>query len=263
MTQPDLSSLPTLPHDIVLIILEHIESIASPSTLATVARVSRSLHRRFTPLLYKSPTLTQHNCSRFFSGLSSADVIDEDEKEEWWKGEAADKKSAVARRLAMLGYVRKVEFADLAAVKACHSAIEAFLAHGLQSPPKSWYIPDLDDSPSKHLLFHGRFPPIVHLSANLLGSLRTSESPINTQKAWIKLVSRMMHPWGALSLQQPSGPTMPYVGRCLEPICRVVRPYMVVLDDVKDLRLANMLSSKQGGVLPSASVMIWMTRRVK
>ncbi|TYJ55795.1 hypothetical protein B9479_003447 [Cryptococcus floricola] len=250
MTDADPQKFPYLPEDVLLIILELVESTASPSTLASLARVSRSLHRKFIPLLYKSITLTQHNCSAFFYGLSSADTIKEDEREEWWEGELEDKKSAVARRLAMLGCVQNVRLEDFEAVTICHSAIATFLSLELKAPPNSWYNPKkpTDDTRSRRLLFHSRLPTNVHLSSNLLDSLRTSESPLNTKTGWIQLLQRMLKTSGVLSMEQPEGPAMPYVSRCLEPICRQVCPRLLVLDNVKEGGLHRMLSASQQGV---------------
>ncbi|ODO04499.1 hypothetical protein I350_05103 [Cryptococcus amylolentus CBS 6273] len=39
------SALCHLPHDVVLLILDHVDDTAGPSTLASLARVSRSLHQ--------------------------------------------------------------------------------------------------------------------------------------------------------------------------------------------------------------------------
>ncbi|ODN86576.1 hypothetical protein L198_07270 [Cryptococcus wingfieldii CBS 7118] len=244
------SALPHLPHDVVLLILDHIDDTAGPSTLASLARVSRSLHRKFIPLLYKSITLTQHNCSEFFYGLSPADTINEDEREEWWEEELEDKKSAVARRLAMLGYVQNVRLEDFEAVTICHSAIATFLSLELKAPPKSWYDPrkPTDDTRSRRLLFHSRIPTNVHLSSNLLDSLRTSEAPLNTKTWWIPLLQRMLRTSGVLSMEQPEGPAMPYVSRCLEPICRQICPRLLVLDSFEEGGLGSMLSASQRGV---------------
>ncbi|ODN86588.1 hypothetical protein L198_07282 [Cryptococcus wingfieldii CBS 7118] len=250
MTDADPPKLPYLPEDVLLIILELVEPTASPSTLASLARVSRSLHQKFIPLLYKSITLTQHNCSAFFYGLSSADTISEDERDEWWEGELEDKKSAVARRLAMLGYVQNLRLEDFDAITICHSAIATFLSLELKAPPKSWYDPKkpTDDTRSRRLLFHNRIPTNVHLSSNLLDSLRTSEVPLNTKTWWNQLLQRMLRNSGVLSIEQPEGPAMPYVSRCLEPICRQVCPRLLVLDNVEEAGLGRMLSASQRGV---------------
>ncbi|ODO04500.1 hypothetical protein I350_05104 [Cryptococcus amylolentus CBS 6273] len=150
----------------------------------------------------------------------------------------------------MLGYVQNVRLEDFEAVTICHSAIATFLSLELKAPPTSWYDPKkpTDDTRSRRLLFHSRIPTNVHLSSNLFDSLRTSESPLNTKTCWNQLLQRMLRTSGVLSMEQPEGPAMPYVSRCLEPICRQVCPRLLVLDNVEGGSLGRMLSASQRGV---------------
>ncbi|ODO04506.1 hypothetical protein I350_05110 [Cryptococcus amylolentus CBS 6273] len=112
MTEADPSSPQRLSEDVMYVLLGHVGATASPSALTTFLRVSRSFHKRLIPFLYKTPNLTQRNVPGFLFGLSSTDKIDDDEREQWWQGDVADKKSAVARRLAMLGHVQSCVFED-------------------------------------------------------------------------------------------------------------------------------------------------------
>ncbi|ODN76508.1 hypothetical protein L202_05175 [Cryptococcus amylolentus CBS 6039] len=163
MTDADPPKLPYLPEDVLLIILELVESTASFSTLASLARVSRSLHRKFIPLLYKSITLTQHNCAAFFSGLLDG-TIDEEEKKHWQEGELEDKRSPAARRLIMPRYVRKLHLDDLEAVDVCHAAIGAFLELRLRIPPRKLHKPrTLEPSPGGLLFYAPIAPPSTSL----------------------------------------------------------------------------------------------------
>ncbi|ODN76514.1 hypothetical protein L202_05181 [Cryptococcus amylolentus CBS 6039] len=138
MTEADPSSPQRLSEDVMYVLLGHVGATASPSALTTFLRVSRSFHKRLIPFLYKTPNLTQRNVPGFLFGLSSTDKIDDDEREQWWQGDVADKKSAVARRLAMLGHVQSCVFEDYDAVIMCDIAVVEFLSQGRDSPPIKW-----------------------------------------------------------------------------------------------------------------------------
>ncbi|ODN86575.1 hypothetical protein L198_07269 [Cryptococcus wingfieldii CBS 7118] len=238
MTDADTQKLPYLPEDVLLIILELVESTASPSTLAPLARVSRSLHRRFFPLLYNSPILTQHKCSGFFSGLLDGS-IDEEEKKHWQEGELEDKRSPAARRLIMLRYVWKLHLDDLEAVEVCHAAIGAFLELRLGTPPRKLYKPRILDPPPSGFLFYAPIAPTVHLSSTLLDAWRSSESPCDSMDEWFKLFKFITKPYGVLSFQMPEkrpGTEAEADGATyqsfLESLCRKMKPRLLVIDDI-------------------------------
>ncbi|ODN86579.1 hypothetical protein L198_07273 [Cryptococcus wingfieldii CBS 7118] len=254
MTEADPSSPQRLPEDVMCVLLEHVGPTASPSDLATFSRVSRYFHKRLIPFLYMSPTLTRRNVSRFFFGLFYFDKIDDDEREQWWQGDLADKKSAVARRLAMLGHVQCVIFEDYLAVIMCNSAVSAFLAHGLDSPPMAWYgyTSSSQDrsSPARRLLFYGRTPTLVHLSHTFLGGLNFNA--VENKDLRVKVLQSMLGPFGALSIQQPvdrsQGPHWTYVPDYLGPICQRVKPLVLVIDNYDTIALAQILSPSQRGI---------------
>ncbi|ODN86587.1 hypothetical protein L198_07281 [Cryptococcus wingfieldii CBS 7118] len=200
------SNYPRLPPEIMLMVFKHLERTASPSTLATAARTSHSFHRNLIPVVYRSATLTKDNCRSFFYGLLSSQCISQEEKEAWWEGELGDKKSRVARRIAMLGLVQNVFLADLEAVKVCNAAVRALRAEGLEAPPNDWYTPHMNDSPPRTLLFYGRVPLHVQLSSKLLISLAEELPPDRvTPTLMTEALGGMMRPSGTLSVQLPRG----------------------------------------------------------
>ncbi|ODO04501.1 hypothetical protein I350_05105 [Cryptococcus amylolentus CBS 6273] len=224
-----------LPPELMLMVFNHLERTASPSTLATAARTSHSFHRNLIPVLYRSPTLTKHNCHSFFYGLFSILGLSQEEKKAWWEGELEYKKSRVARRIAMLGLVQSVVLADLEAVKICNTAIAALRAEGLRAPPCDWYKPHMDDSPTRALLFYGRVPLNVRLSSKLLLSLAGAYPPDRvTPTLMTEVLGGMVRPSGTLSVQLPREEfKMPYLWRkIVTSICLEVYPRMLVINDV-------------------------------
>ncbi|ODN86577.1 hypothetical protein L198_07271 [Cryptococcus wingfieldii CBS 7118] len=228
------SNHPRLPPEIMLMVFKHLERTASPSTLATAARTSHSFHQDLIPVLYRSPTLIKDNCRSFFHGLFSTQCLSQEEKDAWWEGELGDKKSRVARRIAMLGLVQNVFLADLQAVRICKAAVAALRAKGLEAPPNDWYTPHMDDSYPRILLFYGRVPLNVHLSSKLFLSL-AGESERLTPTLIPDALGGMVRPSGILSVQLPREECnkMPYLWRTVvTPICLEVDPRMLVIDDV-------------------------------
>ncbi|ODO04511.1 hypothetical protein I350_05115 [Cryptococcus amylolentus CBS 6273] len=254
MTEADPSSPQRLPEDVMYVLLGHVGATASPSALATLLRVSRYFHQRLISFLYISPTLTQRNVSGFFFGLSYTDKIDDDEREQWWQGDLADKKSAVARRLAMLGHVQCVIFEEFNVVWMCHSAVSAFLAQGLDSPPMSWYgytsSSRDDSSPARRLLFYGRAFTHVHISHKFIEHIPPALDNISQR---VETFQSMLGPFGVLSIQQPIEyhfqPYFLYAPTYLAPICRRVEPPVLVINDYHDnINLAGILSPSQRGI---------------
>ncbi|ODN74904.1 hypothetical protein L198_08211 [Cryptococcus wingfieldii CBS 7118] len=253
MTEADPSSPQRLPEDVMYVLLGHVGATASPPALATFLRVSRYFHKRLIPFLYISPTLTQANVSGFFDPLFDTDTIDDDEREHWWQGDPVDKKSAVARRLAMLGHVQCVIFEDYATEIMCNSAVSGFLAQGLDSPPMSWYgytsSSRDDSSPARRLLFYGRAPTLVHLSHKYLGNL--AFEALDDEDRRVQTFQSMLGPFGVLSIQQPAdlrGLHRFYVPNYLAPICRRVEPFVLVINDYDNTVLSEILSPSQRGI---------------
>ncbi|ODN76541.1 hypothetical protein, variant [Cryptococcus amylolentus CBS 6039] len=227
---------------------------------ATFVRVSRSFHKRLIPFLYTSPTLTQWNIFGFFYPLCFYDhtihKMDDDERERWWQGDLADKKSAVARRLAMPGHVQRVSFEDHVAARLCGFALSGFLAQGLDSPPMKWYghtsSSQDHSSPARRLLFYGRALTIVHLSHKFLGGLVWSD--LHDHDRRVQIFESMLGPFGALSIQQPEYLRGPdgfhylYVPIYLAPICQRVKPLLLVINDYNNINLARILSPSQRGI---------------
>ncbi|ODN74898.1 hypothetical protein L198_08205 [Cryptococcus wingfieldii CBS 7118] len=252
MTEADPSSPQRLPEDVMYVLLGHIGATASPSALTTFLRVSRSFHRRLIPFLYISPTLTMRNVSGFFLGLASTDKIDDDEREQWWQGDLADKKSAVARRLAMLGHVQCVVLEDYFTAMMCNSAVSGFLAQELDSPPMEWYryTSSSEDhfSPARRL-FYGRAPILIHLSHNFLELLVLPQFDHEDER--VQTFQSILGPFGVLSIQQPKdlwGRRCFYVPDYLKPICQRVKPLVLVINDYDDMHLAGILSPAQRGI---------------
>ncbi|TYJ55794.1 hypothetical protein B9479_003446 [Cryptococcus floricola] len=252
MTEADPSSPQRLPEDVMYVLLGHVGATASPSDLATFLRVSRYFHKRLIPFLYLGPTLTQRNVSGFFLGLSCTDKIDDDEREQWWQGDLADKKSAVARRLAMLGHVQCVIFEDDVTAEMCNSAVSGFLAQGLDSPPMKWYgygyTSSIQDhsSPARRLLFYGRAPTLVHLSHKFLGGLEYPAFDNEDQR--VQTFQSMLGPFGVLSIQQPADVGVLHrlsVSMYLKPICRRAEPLVLVINDYYKNNLVDILSPSQ------------------
>ncbi|ODN86589.1 hypothetical protein L198_07283 [Cryptococcus wingfieldii CBS 7118] len=252
MTEEDPSSPQRLPDDVMYVLLGQVGATASPSDLAAFSRVSRYFHKRLIPFLYTSPTLTKQNVSGFFYPLFDTDKIDDDEREQWWQGDLADKKSAVARRLAMLGHVHCVVLEDSFTARMCFSAVSGFLAQGLDSPPMKWYgytsSSQDDSSPARRLLFYGRAPTIAHLSDTFLAGLTFLGLGDEYQR--FQTFQSMLGPFGVLSIQQPGqdlGPLQSYVPY-LKPICQRVKPLVLVINDYNNIRLAEILSPSQRGI---------------
>ncbi|TYJ51159.1 hypothetical protein B9479_008286 [Cryptococcus floricola] len=255
MTEADPSSPQRLPEDVMYVLLGHVGATASPSDLATSLRVSRYFHKRLIPFLYMGPTLTQRNASGFFLGLSRTNKIDDDEREQWGQGDLADKKSAVARRLAMLGHVQSVIFDDHVTAMMCNSAVSGFLAQGLDSPPMEWYgygyTSSIQDhsSPARRLLFYGRAPTLIHLPHKFLGGLMF---PADTDDQRVQTFQLMLGPSGVLSIQLPTwDPQRRYrfsVPHYLKPIFQRVKPPVLVIDDYHNTCLAKFLSPSQRGI---------------
>ncbi|ODN86596.1 hypothetical protein L198_07291 [Cryptococcus wingfieldii CBS 7118] len=255
MTEADPSSPPRLPEDVMYLLLGHLGATTSPSALTTFLRVSRYFHKRLIPFLYTSPMLTQRNNFGFFYPLYYDDhKIDDDEREEWWQGDLEDKKSAVARRLPMLGYVQCVSFEDDVTAGMCNSAVDGFLAQGLDSPPREWYgypcSSQDDSSPARRHLFYGRAFTHLHLSHKFLGGLRLYLKPENESRR-VQTFQSMLGPFGVLSIQQPEslrGLHGYFVPHCLRPICIRAKPLVLVINDYDDIKLAYILSPSQRGI---------------
>ncbi|ODN76488.1 hypothetical protein L202_05154 [Cryptococcus amylolentus CBS 6039] len=253
MAEENPSSAQRLPEDVMYVLLGHVGATASPSALATFLRVSRYFHKRLIPFLYISPILTQRNVSGFFLGLFDTDKIDDDEREHWWRGDPAERKSAVARRLAVLGHVQCVIFEDYVTAIMCNSAVSGFLAQDIESPPMSWYgytsSSRDDSSPACRLLFYGRAPTLVHLSHKYLGNLEYDA--LDDEDRQVQTFQSMLGPFGVLSIQQPEdlrGLHRFYVPNYLEPICRRVEPFVLVINDYNNTVLSEILSPSQRGI---------------
>ncbi|ODO04497.1 hypothetical protein I350_05101 [Cryptococcus amylolentus CBS 6273] len=237
------------------VLLGHVGATASPSALAAFLRVSRYFHKRLIPFLYASPTLTQRNNFGFFYPLYYDDhKIDDDERERWWQGDLADKKSAVARRLAMLGHVQRVTFQDDVTAEMCNSAVSGFLAQGLDSPPREWYgyTSSSQDDPSlaRSLLFYGRACTLVHLPSRFLGGLLFL--PFNGEDRRVQTFQSMLGSFGVLSIQQPgsSGGCHRFdESRYLEPILQRVKPLVLLISDYSSINLAGIVSPFQRGIV--------------
>ncbi|ODN74908.1 hypothetical protein L198_08216 [Cryptococcus wingfieldii CBS 7118] len=254
MTDTDPSSPQRPSEDVMYVLLGHVGATASPSALTTFLLVSRYFHKRLIPFLYASPTLTQRNNFGFFYPLyyddHKIDDVDDDEREQWWQGDIADKKSAVARRLAMLGHVQCVIFEDYATARACNSAVSAFLAQGLDSPPMKWYgytsSSQDNSSPARRHLFYGRAHTLIHLPDRFLFGLS-----LDDEDQRVQTFQSMLGPFGVLSIQQPvdlPGLQWMCVPFYLEPICRRAEPLVLVIDDYDYIGLADILSPSQRGI---------------
>ncbi|ODN86574.1 hypothetical protein L198_07268 [Cryptococcus wingfieldii CBS 7118] len=253
MTEEDPSSPQRLPEDVMYVLLGHVGATFIPPYLAPLLRVSRFFHKTLIPFLYRLAILSRRNVSGFFYWLSYTDKIDDDEREQWWQGDLADKKSAVARRLAMLGHVQGVYFEDYVTARMFNSGVSAFLAQGLDSPPLSWYgyTPSSrdDSSPARRLLFYGRAPTIVHLSHKFLGGL--ASTALKDEDRRVQTFQSMLGPFGVLSIRQPEDlrrPHLSYVRSYVGPICRRVKPLVLLINDYDNSGLAEILSSSQRGI---------------
>ncbi|TYJ55792.1 hypothetical protein B9479_003444 [Cryptococcus floricola] len=252
MARKGIRSHPPLPNDVVLVIFEYIsiDTTASPSHLANLSLVSRSFHQTATPLLYRSPTLSNRNCFTFFRGVFSLDEIDRAYKEKWWEGWLGDKELTAARRLAMLRYVQNIHLTDLEAVIMCGTPLGILRLHRLQAKSKKLPMPPTDDS-SANRLFHSRAPTNIHLSSNLLTSLSRAEFSDLDRDWYIKILRMLRGSSGILSVQQPKRRPIGMaaaIQNYLAPLCWLVGPQMMVLDDVQGEDLSPVLSFSQRGV---------------
>ncbi|ODN86591.1 hypothetical protein L198_07285 [Cryptococcus wingfieldii CBS 7118] len=252
MDRTGIRSHPPLPNDAILVILEHIalDTTASLSHLANLSLVSRSFHQTATPLLYRNPTLSKRNCFKFFRSIFSLDEIDRAYKEKWWEGWLGDKESTAARRLAMLRYVQNIHLADLEAVIMCGTPLGILRLHRLQAKSKKLPMPPTDDS-SANRLFHSRAPTNIHLSSDLLTSLSRTELSEVDRDCFLKIINMLRGSSGILSVQQPKRRPLGVaaaIRNYLEPLCRLVEPQMLVLNDVQGADLSAALSVSQRGV---------------
>ncbi|TYJ52078.1 hypothetical protein B9479_007313 [Cryptococcus floricola] len=252
MARKGIRSHPPLPNDVILVILEYIslDTTVSPSHLANLSLVSRSFHQTAIPLLYRNPTLSKRNCFTFFRGVCSLDEIDRAYEEKWWEGWLGDKELTAARRLAMLRYVQNIHLADLEAVIMCGTPLDILRRHRLQAKSKNLPMPPTDDS-SANRLFHSRAPTNIHLSSNLLTSLSRAELSGDDRDWYLKILHMLRGSSGILSVQQPKRRPIGMAAAIrdyLEPLCRLMEPQMLVLDDVQGADLSPVLSASQRGV---------------
>ncbi|TYJ51449.1 hypothetical protein B9479_007984, partial [Cryptococcus floricola] len=145
-------------------------------------------------------------------------------------------------------------FEDHATAMMCNSAVSAFLAQGLDSPPMEWYgypSSSQDHSSAHRLLFYGRAPTLVHLPHKFLEGL--TYRAVENDDQVVVTFQAMLGPSGVLSIQLPKWDSQ---RRCrfylpnyhLRPICQMVKPPVLVIDDYHNVCLDGIVSPFQRGI---------------
>ncbi|TYJ54214.1 hypothetical protein B9479_005140 [Cryptococcus floricola] len=117
-----IKSLDPLPDDILNVIFDHLLVLAiddKPLGLALI-RSSKQTFKKASPYLYRHVSLHSRNAYKFFLGMETSARPGEARR---WNDGLFEGRSTVARRLAYLGLVRRVEIQDEEAHAACMVAV--------------------------------------------------------------------------------------------------------------------------------------------